>query len=387
MPEVVLDSKSSTGLAILLFFIFGMVECVAAIGFLFHFRDMPTMKRTTLAFLFPITTGSTMLCISVFFFYASPTPSTCTTRIWLQLLGFCLIIASVIPKMQMSYRLILSGQKVNKGFNTWTQILVPVIAITAGEVVLLSAWHIKTPHFVVSVTQINSSQFIITCSNGSASNAATVPLFVYNVTLLFVAIVYTLLTRDVESFTGESAFTSLIVSTFTVAGVVIVPLLLVGGTDTTASMILLQVGTTWLLASATMGCIYIPKAFTIYLADRNRKLFLKTAGRASTKLSLANPALRKASTTVEDFGISNMRGSGSSVFPSLGTRTSSGGAGKLDIKVFRKLKWGDAGKERVAVKAKSLASVLFLFLRSLLELTRQSFIFRLLGRLSVSSKT
>ncbi|KAJ3075992.1 hypothetical protein HDU98_006156 [Podochytrium sp. JEL0797] len=355
--ELIFDSKSSTGLAILLIFIFGTIECIAAIGFLFHFRDMPTMKRTTLAFLIPITTGSTMLCISIFFFYASPTPSTCTTRIWMQLLGFCLIIASVIPKMQMSYRLILSGQKVNKGFNTWTQILIPVIAITAGEVVLLSSWHIKTPHVVVPVKQSSLSQYIMTCSNGSTSNAATVPLFVYNVTLLVVAIVYTLLTRDVESFTGESAFTSLIVSTFTVAGVVVVPLLLVSGTDTTASMLLLQVGTTWLLASATMGCIYIPKAFTIYLADQNRKLFLKTAERASMKLSFANPALRKASTTVEDFGISSMRGSGSGMFPNLGTRSSSGGAGKLDIKVFRKLKWGDAGKERVAVKAKSLVSV------------------------------
>ncbi|KAJ3070668.1 hypothetical protein HDU98_006312 [Podochytrium sp. JEL0797] len=187
------------------------------------------------------------------FEYISPifngvSTGSCIARVWFQVIGYSIVVGSMIMKMQLGYKLVLSNQKVGKGFNTWRFVLVPVAGIAIVEVILLCAWQIRTPHGTLAVQLLDTPQFMLVCDNGPEvfSNPITIVLMVYNYGLLVVSILYMILTRDIEHFTGETAFASLIVASFGVAGVMVVPVLAVNGSGS-ETMVMLQVATIFIL--------------------------------------------------------------------------------------------------------------------------------------------
>ncbi|ORY51269.1 periplasmic binding protein-like I [Rhizoclosmatium globosum] len=104
--ELILDIQTSSGVFLLSVLVIGILECTASIVFLYCFRHKATMKRTSIAFLTPTTIGSTIFCISIVFLYGEASVQKCILKVWFQILGYCLIIGSLIMKMNMSVQLL-----------------------------------------------------------------------------------------------------------------------------------------------------------------------------------------------------------------------------------------------------------------------------------------
>ncbi|KAI9351526.1 periplasmic binding protein-like I [Obelidium mucronatum] len=388
--EIVLNHQHPLGRGILALLFSGILICFMANTFLIWFRTKSIIKRSSLIFLVPVTMGAFILCCSIVFFYNTATVFSCSARVWFQLIGYALIVGSVIMKMNMSYQLILSGQKINKGYNPVMTVAIPIVAICLTQVLFLLLWQMfpyprKTVGECMSIpappppppppsssqnapTPFNSAyqlNFFVVCVHPPITSLQTLPLLIYNPLLLLFAIGYAIRTRDVESYTGETAFTSIIVSSFSVIAVVIVPVLAVSPAAS-PTMSLIQVCCIWGLVVVTLGSLYIPKGVELFIAERARRDFLQYGG-SSSKV-IRNSVLSQEGSGIggsdgDQSGAGVGRGRESSVLSghkirpiSIVASVITKNEGRVEAKRMKKLKWGKGYKERLPVKSKSVGA-------------------------------
>ncbi|KAI9330940.1 hypothetical protein BDR26DRAFT_870749 [Obelidium mucronatum] len=164
---------------------------------------------------------------------------------------------AVLKRLSLS---VSKGQKVH-GFSLWWQVGVPILMLVGIECILVVIWAIITEVRQGNVV-FDSHHYMYACQTPQKHQIISIVLIVYNSLLLCVAAAYAIATRGVEVVTGESAFTSVIVSTFSVMAVVVIPVL---QSETNPIRILaLQTTALWVASMISMGYVFIPAAYTVF---------------------------------------------------------------------------------------------------------------------------
>ncbi|KAJ3240254.1 hypothetical protein HDU78_002357 [Chytriomyces hyalinus] len=226
------STESKEGKLMLFFMISGFAVGLTTLVFTCTFRRMKTIVRTSTTVLFATSIGCmSWLAAIVTLYLPAQGRLICVVQIGLQLLGYCLIVGTVTSKMALNYTLVLRGRKIGHNFST-------------------------------------------------AHNAVyTTLLIIYNIFLLGTSIIFAVRTLDVEVFTGESTFATMIVTILTFGGSLSTLAVLANGHgaggsgkgETEVIMVLAHAGCLWGLAMLVLAVVFVPKSAAVYLTLKAKR--------------------------------------------------------------------------------------------------------------------
>ncbi|ORY51278.1 hypothetical protein BCR33DRAFT_451481 [Rhizoclosmatium globosum] len=223
--EDMISSSSSNGGLVLFFAASGFVGCSAALIFVWWFRRERVVRQSSVYFLVPIVMGYMLLSVSLFTLLDRVSVAKCVGRIWLQVLGFAVIMSVLLVKVYRNgvqlQRRVTTAKKIGIKKLGWDMIAI-LVTVAFFELILLGLWT-AAPHS----TKLTSSQtsFMYTCVDPTYSHPTTIALLVANLILLCITASVAFNTEDQEFFIGEAKYPALITVTFAFTALIVLPLL------------------------------------------------------------------------------------------------------------------------------------------------------------------
>ncbi|KAJ3406299.1 hypothetical protein HDU80_011564 [Chytriomyces hyalinus] len=283
------STESKEGKLMLFFMISGFVVGLTTLVFTCTFRRMKTIVRTSTTVLFATSIGCmSWLAAIVTLYLPAQGRLICVVQIGLQLLGYCLIVGTVTSKMALNYTLVLRGRKIGHNFSTVRFLGVCIGTQFIPELILFLLWAFNSSHEIVSVPFLDADRnnatptYITICMAPQAHNGVyTTLLIIYNIFLLGTSIIFAVRTLDVEVFTGESTFATMIVTILTFGGSLSTLAVLANGHaaggsgkgETEVIMVLAHAGCLWGLAMLVLAVVFVPKSAAVYLTwDAKRRV-------------------------------------------------------------------------------------------------------------------
>ncbi|KAI9351524.1 periplasmic binding protein-like I [Obelidium mucronatum] len=228
-----------------------------------YFQNKKTIKRSSLTFLLNTSLGLILLSLSLIFLLGQPTVLSCHAVIWMQVLGYNVIISGLCAKSYFDYILVVLRKKnmINLKVTRAAFHVLPAVL----EILLLFLWSYFGSH---TVKQVTTTTYIAnTCSGSGYSSIYGILLTVYNV-LLFIATSYmAFVTREAEVLNNETVFPSLVVTAFGFTTIVALPLLSV--TEPGPQQLLIHSTSICFLVVFTVCAVGGPKVISI-MADKKR---------------------------------------------------------------------------------------------------------------------
>ncbi|KAI9342526.1 periplasmic binding protein-like I [Obelidium mucronatum] len=273
IPEFVPNISNGTGGGILFFSVSGILLSSANVWFTQKNRRKKTILRTSYAFLMLIHISSLMFSVSLVWFIGRPTRLGCHLSMWCKILGFGILMPTLVAKSHMDYTLILSRKRLGRNNRLIYIQAIAIAAAIVGELILLTLW--STQAKPTKVLVFNTLSYTTSyCSDPGYSNPYVIALLVYNLGLALIAIWSAYFSRDAEPLNNESTFPSIITAAFSIAAVLILPVLNVSSPSPTSFLI--HTATIWVLVITTQGSVMIPKWASIHADNRKRNAELKS---------------------------------------------------------------------------------------------------------------
>ncbi|KAJ3226542.1 hypothetical protein HDU81_007251 [Chytriomyces hyalinus] len=281
------STANREGKLMLFFIISGFAVGLSTLVFTCTFRRMKTIVRTSTTVLFATSIGCmSWLAAIVTLYVPTEGPLICMAQIGLQLLGYCLIVGTVTSKMALNYTLVLRGRKIGHNFSTLRFLGVCIGMQLVPELILFLLWAFKASHEVVKVPFLDAERssdtltYIAICTAPQAHNGVYATLLIiYNIVLLGASILLAFRTLDVEVFTGESTFATMIVTILTFGGSLSTLAVLANGHDAGGSgkgeteviMVLAHAGCLWGLAMLVLAVVFAPKSAAVYVTWNTKR--------------------------------------------------------------------------------------------------------------------
>jgi hypothetical protein len=117
-------------------FLAGIAISFAIFITIWIYRYNEAIRASSITFSFIIVVGSCLIFTSILYFINSPTNENCHAQLWLQLVGFALIVGSLIVKEIRVY-IIFSSASLNKKYLQDFYLLIPLGFLTLIQVVIL----------------------------------------------------------------------------------------------------------------------------------------------------------------------------------------------------------------------------------------------------------
>uniref|UniRef100_K3WZR0 G-protein coupled receptors family 3 profile domain-containing protein n=1 Tax=Globisporangium ultimum (strain ATCC 200006 / CBS 805.95 / DAOM BR144) TaxID=431595 RepID=K3WZR0_GLOUD len=190
-----------------------------AMGFVYHYRALPIIKRSQYQFLLVLLAGGIMICGAVWLYAGEPTAILCKFRPAGIAIGFTLIFGALVVKSLRVYRVFMSGAMKRVVLSTRTMFKILGIFLFI-DIVILVAWAIVDPSLATTTTEATAElggEDVERLQCTSTSFIFTALLIFWKAVLLFAGLYLSFLIRKVSSDFQESVwiFASAIVVLFT----------------------------------------------------------------------------------------------------------------------------------------------------------------------------
>ncbi|KAI9351523.1 periplasmic binding protein-like I [Obelidium mucronatum] len=325
-PQVVLKNSTPTissihGITIVIFAVTSLAVVFDCTSFIIRFNRKKTVLRSSLSVLSSFLVSMALFSISMVLFIGFPNTVSCHLRVWFQVMAFGILMTAVTGKAFMDFVLIVQQRKLARsgagGLSFGTRIWVYKLVVLAGEVCLLAVWSVLGKHSVQHFT--SATDVISICVGPGFDSGPGILLAVYNGLLLGVAIYFAFITREAEPLHNESTYSSIIVTAYSFAVIVFIPVLTMASPS--PRRLVTHACVIWILELITMSSVFIPKYISVK-ADSQRiddelKAIMATKSRNSgggiiksiQKVVRSSVASASISTSERVPGLASKRGS------------------------------------------------------------------------------
>ncbi|KAJ3223998.1 hypothetical protein HDU81_008805 [Chytriomyces hyalinus] len=251
------------GVVLIILFCTSMILTLMCLYLTMAFSKKRTIRRSSTAFLIPAIFSMALLSVSIILHFGRDSLMLCKSRMWLQVIGFSLLMTLLDSKCYIDYCLCLSGKSMKK--NVRSNLMIMQATALAVNACLLTLWTIFGE---LRLIQSQARDYLVfVCDSGGFSNRYNVVLLVFNALLLLSAMYFSYLARDADAASNESTFSGVIALTFSFAAIVMIPVLTTATPGRPAVM--MSASTIWILLVVTLAAIFGPKAIMI-AADQKR---------------------------------------------------------------------------------------------------------------------
>lgn len=266
ISQLPLGTESDTVFGIIniaLCILIGIISIVAIV-FFHRYRSEPSIKRSSPLFNQLILIGMILVCVGSILWTIKQTTATCVTKAWLSVIGFGIIMSSLLVK---TYRInkIFHNIKLSRSHLTDLDLIKFGIPILLVEIALLCVYTFAngnpTPVLKVGETSPIFSYIVCTTKDATFQNIM-VGLFIgINFVLVVIAAILAYKVRNVIKEYNESAFIAYLMYLYTILAIIIMAVYFAPGFTPSASSqqyISRSVGTLVALM-ATFCFLIIPK--------------------------------------------------------------------------------------------------------------------------------
>ncbi|KAI9366804.1 periplasmic binding protein-like I [Zopfochytrium polystomum] len=286
--EWLVNSPSSgKGLLILVLGGVGVVFGLVSIALNFIYARQPSFKAASTTFTHIICVGCIMAFVSAAFMVSDVTQTSCRVRLWLQVLGFALVVGSMLFKMSRMLAILTAGTMIRKELLNDFVGFGAVFIITGIDAAFLAGWTVAQnpkPTFQIDPT---SEKWM--CKSSTSMYPGHIILYAYNGLILLIMLY---IARQVQiherAFSNGAADTAATMSAGFVAlflGVVTLPL--ISGGDPGPATDVARFIVVWILGVLCLGLVVGPKIFAVIISQRERmspKLKVQSVAGISTGL-------------------------------------------------------------------------------------------------------
>ncbi|KAI8612872.1 periplasmic binding protein-like I [Chytriomyces sp. MP71] len=300
-PEMLLTEfmpcfQNVTGIIVIAISILCGILSMAAGILVIRFPYRKPIKRSSVLFLMTVAMAILAESASILSQFGPQSLILCKLRVWLQVLGFSVLISSLAAKSYVDYVLCLSRKKVKKSRLHLIVMSAQAIAVllSIGTLIL---WTLLGPlQLKIAVLQ-QDNFYMVTCDASNFKNPYNLLLLIYHGLLLTVCLYMSLISRDADQATNESTFAGLIAISFTLSGVVMIPVIweAVPG----HMSVLMISSTTGVLCLLVLVSIFAPKATQIFMDKLHMKQQMGILLRLRSPTALFNESGRKRDSSSE----------------------------------------------------------------------------------------
>ncbi|KAJ3242659.1 hypothetical protein HDU78_001328 [Chytriomyces hyalinus] len=255
--------SNKEGVVLVVLFCTSMILTLLCLYLTMAFSKKRTIRRSSTAFLIPAIFSMALLSASILLHFGQDSLMLCKSRMWLQVMGFSLLMTLLDSKCYIDYCLCLSGKSMKKNVRS-TLVILQATAL-AVNACLLTLWTVFGEQRLIQ--SHSRDYFVFACDAGGYSSRYNIVLLSFNAVLLFSALYFSYLARDADAASNESTFSGVIALTFSFAAIIMIPVLTTAAPGRPAVM--MSASTTWILLVVTLAAIFGPKAIMI-AADQKR---------------------------------------------------------------------------------------------------------------------
>ena len=118
VKESITEYRSFNGKIILIIVIAGLISCLANGAICLIYRKTKTIRMASPVLLCMKTIGHVLIYVSFLFYFNIPVLYTCRAKMWLQLIGYCLIIS---PLCSRGLFIFYQSRNINRNYTSLTE--------------------------------------------------------------------------------------------------------------------------------------------------------------------------------------------------------------------------------------------------------------------------
>lgn len=271
-----LEWSSAGGVVMTVLAAIGLLIVLLSFVVLIWQHHSPILISSTWEFLILMLFGAAVGYGSMFTWIGMPNKAACALRIWLPPLAFILILAPLLAKTWRLHRIFTLGSLKIVPIRLWKLVLF-VTALVLLQIIICAFWigfGTIEPITVNDPNNFTSSNVI--CEQNSANRIATWATFGYLGLCLLVGAYYAFRVRNLPKEFNESRFIG-----FTIYNciLIVVIFIILGYTLTNfpATVMILICIATWIISTAAVGFMLLPKFWTLYKDPSQRSSSINTS--------------------------------------------------------------------------------------------------------------
>ncbi|KAI9189633.1 hypothetical protein H9P43_001066 [Blastocladiella emersonii ATCC 22665] len=198
--------SSAAGTALVVLNGIAIAIILAANGYLYLNRDVPSVKNLSFPFLTLICWGCILVLVSNLLNLGVPNSATCQASLWIFVYGLELVLASSAAKAYRLWSIFDNKAMISVSRVGNRSLMLGVASIMLGQTVLLAIWSGAGPQQAALVSQRTYYYYECRSANGSFHIGLSAATIVYNFALLCILTVLAYKTRNISSNFRESSW-------------------------------------------------------------------------------------------------------------------------------------------------------------------------------------
>ncbi|KAI9366791.1 periplasmic binding protein-like I [Zopfochytrium polystomum] len=268
--HVVNSASKGKGLLLLVLGGIGILTCLVGMALNIIFAKEPSFKAASLSFTHLICLGCILAFASAAFTVNDVTTVSCRTRLWLQVLGFALVVGSMMFKMSRMLAILTTGTSIRKEFLSDNVGFIFVGVVVGIDSALLAGWSIAMNPTPSIQSDASSDRWV--CQSSTSAYPGHILLYVYNVAILLVTMY---ISRQVQLYerafsNGAADTASNLTACFAALFLGAVFLPLIASAETGPSTDAMRFLIIWVVAILCVGLVIGPKVLSVLIRRREK---------------------------------------------------------------------------------------------------------------------
>mmetsp|Transcript_13961 Transcript_13961/g.42032 ORF Transcript_13961/g.42032 Transcript_13961/m.42032 type:complete len:818 (+) Transcript_13961:60-2513(+) len=290
------EVEVSEGARIALALVAGLLilGCLALAVFVLVKRSLRVWHYASPVFLFGSLLGAVLGYVALILYSVDASTGTCTTALWLLVIGMALLLGNVFAKTYRTWRL-FSNKKMQQVRLRDLDILPIALVVVGLAAVILIVWTaMDMPRGVVSTDGVGDLEYVVICDSPDDGLAFFITTVSYFGALLLVALLLSFNTRNAGDAFNESKTLSLVVYNLTqVLIIVLVAVLAID--DPTGRYVLVTIALMFGI-TVTVGLLFLPKVW-ITIKGRGDEVAVSRFAKATAHKNRTRSGTTPGSTT------------------------------------------------------------------------------------------